>query len=276
MIRSWLRTALIGLIVVGSLALGWSGEGPEAAQAGQPGGPAPTPRAPAPSEPGVKLLVPDLVIVDIDDLRLEYADETGRRILRFSTTIGNIGDGPIEVRGRPALQSGRYRVSQRLYGSDGQVLVEPVVEQIVYHSDHAHWHLASFASYEVWRATFDGRLIMPVEVRGKISYCLFDDDPGAAAAERGYETCEPELQGISSGWTDTYASDLADQWVDLTGLKDGVYVLRSVVNPRGVLRERTRENNDLLFSFRLEGLEFSRAPLHPDPWSALPPHPDGG
>lgn len=224
---------------------------------------------------GVTLLIPDLVTSTVSDLRLIFDPNTGRRTLRFSNTIANIGNGVMELRGETAVQAGRYRVSQLLYGSNGDVLVEPLVEQIIFHSGHDHWHLDGFASYEVWRATNDGRLLDAVRVRGKISYCLFDHRAGSdTPPSANYSTCQPELQGLSPGWTDTYAQHLAGQWVDLSGLEDGVYVLRSVVNPRGVLRELTRENNDMLVAFRLSGSQFTPVSLAEDPWSLLGPHPD--
>lgn len=268
--------AVTGLGVSSGTVQAQAGAGPTAAPAGGPAAPmpSPTPQSTPEEEPPPTLLVPDLVTVAVDDLRLEFDANSGRRVIRFSNTIGNIGTGVIELVGQPSAQPGRYRVSQRLYGSDGRVLVEPIVEEIIYHAGHEHWHLASFASYEVWRATRDGRLLDPVRVRGKISYCLFDHRPAPdTPPSRTYGTCEPELQGISPGWTDTYAAHVEDQWVDLTGLEDGVYVLRSRVNPRGVLRERTRENNDFLIAFRLEGTEVTQIPVHSEPWSLLRPHP---
>ncbi|MDX1601345.1 MAG: lysyl oxidase family protein [Anaerolineales bacterium] len=274
---TWIRGIVAALVLAATLVVSLSGPGSRSAQAGKLHRPASTPVGPEEPkpQPSVRLLVPDLVTERVSDLDLIYEQETGRRVLRFSNRIANVGDGPIELRGRPALQAARYRVSQRLYGTEGQVLVEPIVDEIVYHRDHGHWHLEDFASYELWKATFDGRILTPVEVRAKISYCLFDHRPGSESApEQAYGTCEPELQGISPGWTDTYDSDVPDQWVDVSGLDDGVYVLRSVVNPRGVLRERTRKNNEYLLGLRLQGIQFSQVELHPEPWSLLPPHPD--
>lgn len=271
-----LALAVTGLGVSTGTVQAQAGDDPTATPAGGAAAPvpSPTPQSTGEEEPPLTLLVPDLVTVAVDDLRLEFDANSGRRVMRFSNTIGNIGTGVIELVGQPSAQPGRYRVSQRLYCSDGQVLVEPIVEEIIYHAGHAHCHLASFASYELWRATPDGRLLDTVRVRGKISYCLFDHRPAPdTPPSRTYGTCEPELQGISPGWTDTYAAHVEDQWVDLTGLDNGVYVLRSMVNPRGVLRERTRENNDFLIAFRLEGAKVTQIPVHSEPWSLLRPHP---
>ncbi|MDX1599931.1 MAG: lysyl oxidase family protein [Anaerolineales bacterium] len=238
--------------------------------------PAPTPdgSTAADSDVPVKLLLPDLITEEVGDLRLLYDPNTGSRLLRFSNTVANIGLGPVELRGRPASQVGRFRVLQRLYGSNGRVLAEPLVGEIIFHRGHEHWHLSSFASYEVWHATREAQPTHPARVRDKISYCLFDHRPGSETSpDPVYEDCTPELQGLSPGWTDTYAAHIADQWVDLSGLKDGVYVLRSVVNPRGVIREETRQNNEFLLAFQLQGASIRRVPVHPDPWDHLAGHP---
>lgn len=268
---------MFGLALGGILIAIWSIGGLEAVHARSHVDPAPTPGGSAASHSDipVRLLLPDVIIEKVDGLRLLYDPDTGSRLLRFSNTVANIGLGPVEIRGQPSSQAGRYRVLQRLYGSNGRVLAEHLVDEIIFHRGHQHWHLASFASYEVWHATSDAQPTYPARVRDKISYCLFDQRPGSeTSADPVYEDCEPQLQGLSPGWTDTYAAHVADQWVDLSGLEDGVYLLRSVVNPRGVIREVTRQNNEFLLAFHLQGASIRRVPVHPDPWNRLSAHPE--
>lgn len=41
------------------------------------------------------------------------------------------------------------------------------------------------------------------------------------------------IQGIQVGWTDWYPYWLDCQWIDVTGLELGPYILDVIVNPRG-------------------------------------------
>jgi len=50
-------------------------------------------------------------------------------------------------------------------------------------------------------------------------------------------------QGLSKGWTDTYRSHLEGQWIDVTGVPDGTYRLRSTADPELRLHESPRTNN---------------------------------
>ena len=50
-------------------------------------------------------------------------------------------------------------------------------------------------------------------------------------------------QGLTAGWADIYHRDLDCQWVDVTGVPDGRYILQVHVNPARVLRETDYSNN---------------------------------
>ncbi|OGO15568.1 MAG: hypothetical protein A2Z14_14365 [Chloroflexi bacterium RBG_16_48_8] len=38
-----------------------------------------------------------------------------------------------------------------------------------------------------------------------------------------YTNCAAHFQGLSPGWIDVYENSLPDQWVDITGLPNGIY-----------------------------------------------------
>jgi hypothetical protein len=51
-------------------------------------------------------------------------------------------------------------------------------------------------------------------------------------------------QGLHVGWEDVYTSDLDCQWIDITGLAPGSYVLSVVVNEEHYLPESNYNNNE--------------------------------
>lgn len=181
--------------------------------------------------PGEACALPDLVIDEealrqsihfdeanfgADDCAVEEGcvGATGaRRLLRFTLSVANEGEADLLV-GDPARTA----------------LAE-------WSACHEHFHMAEFATYRLLAA--DGS----VAARGhKQAFCLMDTEPrsGAGPAEARY-TCE--FQGISRGWSDAYGSGLDCQWVDVTGVPEGEYVLEVEVNGAGRYRERDRSNN---------------------------------
>lgn len=234
--------------------------------------PMPTESPPEGKEGDGRLLLPDLVTMEPTNLRLVRDRAAGRVILRFSNTIANVGEGPIDLRGRATDESHRYRVSQLMRHTTFQYQVQPVDDYIMFHTHHNHWHLDGFARYELWSMTSDGYLKEVLSLQGKVSYCLLDGHRmEGSSTPASYTTCNPRRQGISVGWSDTYTWDLSGQRVELSGLEDGYYVLRSVVNPRGVLRETRLDNNDVLLAFELDGFRTAEAELAADPWAKLSP-----
>jgi hypothetical protein len=190
----------------------------------------------------------------------------GRLVYRFDAVIANAGgtldlystDGgatlnqvlwpggrpPAGDQPTPVAPPGTQNLANALQGN-----------RFVYSSavGHWHWHYDLAARYE---------LLLPKgkkRVTGKIGFCMFDtyDFANNETYFRGSGTqtndwCRPKLpsakfvrMGISPGVGDYYAAQLADQWIDVTGLKPGSYVLRAVVNPGGRLIESDATNNAL-------------------------------
>jgi hypothetical protein len=119
--------------------------------------------------------------------------------------------------------------------------------------DHRHWHLIGFARYEL--RTLGG----PVVRRDrKTGFCLGDRYkvhgalrlPGFQPFPLQGDTCgmrQPGLRGlfagISTGWGDPYGAQLEGQFIDVTGLPPGMYVLTHRANPARVLLESSYEDN---------------------------------
>jgi Lysyl oxidase len=136
-----------------------------------------------------------------------------RRLLRFSTTSSNIGDMDL-VLGDPKSAEG-----------------------FQFAPCHGHYHFEHFARYELVDAS--GAIVAEGH---KQAFCVLDSTPvlpGVAVLPRYH--CE--FQGLQRGWADTYSSNLDCQWVDVTGVPSGRYLLRVSVNPERVLPESDFSNN---------------------------------
>ncbi len=205
-------------------------------------------------------LYPDLKTLKPFDLRFGTATINGttHKVLRFSNTAWNAGQGRLELRASTvSTASGKKsRVNQRIYDNAGGY-TDKYVGDMVFHEAHNHFHFENFANYQLWtRADYDNWLASGM-ARGqaikrgtKTTFCLMDTYrvqalPGSPTSAY-YTQCGNTLQGISVGWGDTYGYNLPDQWIDLgtsSYLSDGDYVLRSVADPKNVLYESANKGD---------------------------------
>jgi hypothetical protein len=59
--------------------------------------------------------------------------------------------------------------------------------------------------------------------------------------------------GLSIGWGDAYFYDIAYQWVDITGLRNGRYRLTATADAQNWFRESDDSNNFTWTDLRLRG-----------------------
>ena len=108
-----------------------------------------------------------------------------------------------------------------------------------YSSCHDHYHFRDYADYRL--LDMSGNIV----ARGhKQAFCLVDlwKPPGLRGdADPQFLHCG--FQGISAGWADVYHRGLDCQWIDITGVPSGRYVLEVVVNPARVIEEHNYANN---------------------------------
>ncbi|XP_029019912.1 protein-lysine 6-oxidase-like isoform X1 [Betta splendens] len=107
-----------------------------------------------------------------------------------------------------------------------------------WHSCHNHFHsMDEFSLYEL----LDAHTQSHVAEGHKASFCLEDTscDPGYY---RRY-ACTSHTQGLSPGCYDTYNADIDCQWIDITDVSPGKYVLKVTVNPRQQVPESNFNNN---------------------------------
>ena len=127
-------------------------------------------RALAPDRPATGPAYPDLGMARLADFTLDRPGD-GRVLLRFSATIVNVGQGPMELNAARSIASGPFSVSQKLYGADGNVSVATPGVSLVYGGDgHNHWHINNLESYELKRLD-NG---VKVGTAAKSGFCFFD------------------------------------------------------------------------------------------------------
>ena len=202
----------------------------------------------------------------------ETLEQGARRCLRFDQAIANHGDGPFELRYRLDGLLTDPNLNQRIYRSDGSFW-ERKADTYEFHPTHAHFHYKNFAQAKLWRADADGRRIgrAPVRTGRKNGFCMedvenyaFGEKGDAARTYTPPECVTPSyinlagreasmVNGISVGWADVYNWFLADQFIEISGLDDGYYVLESVADPADTVVEIDDSNNTASSLIRLCG-----------------------
>jgi hypothetical protein len=200
------------------------------ADAGGPSGPAVCGFTPcAPGAPCADL------IIDEDDLRASTVIDTRtfaptdcavvegcitqtgtRRLLRFDTATANIGTGDLVV-GSPTAGV-CFEFSQC----------------------HQHYHFLGFSQYTLYQS--DGTTV--AATGHKQSFCL--EDVEQYQADPAPDPATPFTcmnQGLHVGWEDVYPNDIDCQWVDITGVPAGNYLLKVAINTAGYLPESNYTND---------------------------------
>jgi glucose/arabinose dehydrogenase len=202
--------------------------------------------------------LPDLVQAAPSALEITRAGTRTQPVYRlgFESAVENLGDGPLIINGhRPGLETKAMDADQVVErdGAPQQVIPGAAQLRYVVSPDHRHWHLLGFDRYELRRA---GRRAPAVRDR-KTGFCLGDRYPATRRSLPGAPPnpvytgrCglgEPELlgiqEGISVGYGDNYQANLEGQYLPLTGLRSGRYVLVHRVNAERGLRELDYKNN---------------------------------
>ncbi len=162
-----------------------------------------------------------MTVIDADDQCLVDEGCIGalglRRIIRFGTRIGNVS--------RADFQLGVPREG---------------VDHWNWDMCHSHFHFEAYADY----ALIDPETGEPLDVGHKNGFAVIDSgvyDPEIAV--RGCRGYNPREQGITAGCQDTYGRTLPCQWIDVTGVPDGVYDVVVTTNPDRVIPEAHYGNN---------------------------------
>ncbi len=262
--RLWSLAAVVSA-ATSLVALSLLGAGVVSAQPAGPGDGAKAPR-----------LRPDARALPAKDLSI-VRNAAGRRTIRFESGLANTGRGVIEVRPNDNDDCSRKErhATQILYRDRNRNgwynrgvdtgFARHAAGCMVFHPTHDHWHFEAAARYALWHPGRD----KPLVVKGrKMSFCLRDsrrvpDRWQTRNYAEFYGACSQRTrQGISIGWVDVYQSYLPGQFLTLPrNLADGLYCLRTTVDPRDLLLESDDDNNASVRSVRIRGDRVSAKPF---------------
>ena len=146
-----------------------------------------------------------------------------RRYLIFDTQSRNIGNADLYL-GSPASNT-----------------------NFVFQTCHGHYHFRDFADYRLVNSAGQAAAI-----GNKVGFCLLDSLRWSSSAST-IARYDCNNQGIQAGWADVYTANLSCQWVDITAVPPGNYLLEVEVNPVGRLPESPRTNNLARMSVIIDG-----------------------
>ncbi|XP_061621666.1 lysyl oxidase homolog 1 [Phyllopteryx taeniolatus] len=107
-----------------------------------------------------------------------------------------------------------------------------------WHSCHQHYHsMDEFSHYDLLEVS-SGRKVAEGH---KASFCLEDTTCDFGHLKR--YACTSHTQGLSPGCYDTYNADIDCQWIDITDIQPGNYILKLKVNPKFLVMESDFTNN---------------------------------
>lgn len=237
-------------------------------------------------------LLPDLVIIPFFTQRQiqEYAwdDKQYPGQLRLAAAIGNIGYGPMEIKGTREWFCGNKKVdSSQLCPNGRQSRLK--VKQIVYTKDkdslkfneydagsmyfenkpgHNHFHVDDWVEFRLVK--MNGKRRTVVAEGNKVSFCLFTNGMFYGTDTLGkingkhfresmanyglgnYPTCNFDKQGIAVGGYDFYGMMYEGQYLQLPkGLQSGEYVLEIEIDPNLWYKESNKANNIFMMKINI-------------------------
>lgn len=217
--------------------------------------------AATPAQADVGDSLPDLAMAPLADFKIEKTPD-GRKLLRYSTTVVNIGDGAMQAEGsRASTADTEMSVNQRIFNSlSGSRVVSTPAVMFFARDGHNHWHVDDLEISDL------NRLDNGIKVGSgaKHGFCFYDlvafnlGLPGAPGS-KVYTTCGTnssvltQTMGISIGWGDVYRYSLANQWVDITNVAAGRYRLTTTADLQNRFLETNETNNVTWTDLQLKG-----------------------
>ncbi len=206
---------------------------------------------------GPQQLLPDLVQEVPQSVQTqENPDVPGDWQLGFTSIVGNVGEGPMEIQGTLGANDPDMTAFQVVHLSDNSTEQLPGSIGLVHYENvldnHDHWHFQPFDTYEL--RSLDGTVVAPDQKEG---FCLVNSltipfsgvrglqsefqignqgDPGYFC-NLGHPEATSITEGISVGWADEYTPFRGGQDVDVTGVPAGRYYLVHEVNKNHSIKE---------------------------------------
>jgi hypothetical protein len=194
----------------------------------------------------------------------EQLEEDAHTCLRFDQVIANVDEGDLYmlfvIPHDPA--STAKNAFQRVFWSDSPAhFQDRLAGEWEFHEAHNHYHYTAFALSKLWATDGAGHKIgsSPARTGRKVSFCMADVEVDTWSAKgdgpRTYNAPDclfPQasdavndylIQGQTRGWADVYEWYLPGQYIEVTGVPDGIYILETLADPDGRVVESNEANN---------------------------------
>jgi lysyl oxidase len=192
----------------------------------------------------------------------ETLEDGARNCLRFDQVIANVGQAPLELRFAVPrdLDDQSTNVLQRVYWSNG-LYIDQFAGNWEFHGSHHHYHYTSFAIAYLFNSNRVGEKIGfdPVRTSEKVSFCIVDIEidawgrkgdgvrsyfaPNCLEFQEGNAQYQYLVQGLTNGWSDVYEWYLPDQYMEVSNVPDGYYVMEFCADPDNAIEELDETNN---------------------------------
>lgn len=176
-------------------------------------------------------------------------------LLRFMSSTPNVGKTDLFVGNPNNCLGSLFRFSE--------------CHQHLHFQEYADYRLWTLEGYEAWVANRDlsqptnqgnnASLLQNAVRHGELlfgrkqGFCIIDVAPfkfgDTQPGPPRYQSCSAN-QGIKVGWADQYVPLLACQFIQMTGVPEGTYVLEDHVNPEHLFPESDFTNNTAAVIFR--------------------------
>jgi hypothetical protein len=182
-----------------------------------------------------------VLLPDLDQgapYRLVVTSAGGQTRLAFGSLVKNIG-GEMLVHGNRASTGTGMTAYQTLngvtHGPVGTLHYQATPPGV---KGHNHWHFTGFMVYELRRVGRRGALVARDQKQG---FCLGDLSLRNCMHDR------PEvldvILGLGRNAEDTYSPDVEGQFIDISRVSAGTYVLKHTSNPQRTIKEARYTNN---------------------------------
>jgi hypothetical protein len=218
----------------------------------------------------------------LDADRLGAQKNLPLRCLRFDSDLVNSGAGPFEIRAYPNNGNG-IDAWQAIYNSDGSYS-ETKAGQAIFSNAHGHVHFRGFDETGLYTINPDGtpgKLAVSMPDKGRCALDTHNDRFGQQGdtpmhyvfpstcdtnanqdpADPLYANAEYFRSGISAGWDDEYPWFIPDQYIDVTRVPDGRYLIVDKVNVAHNVQESNYANDSAEACVEIRGQTASGCPL---------------
>jgi hypothetical protein len=211
---------------------------------------------------------PTSLFPDLSDIipvgGISVVQSSNGKQFQYTHDTFNGGPGPLVIQPVYNPASGTYQGTQYIYSrsSSGVWTISqqiPVAGAFIFDSDHGHFHFP-FTTYGLYAVASNGGIGAPVALSGKISFCIndsfiYDSSLPNAGQIGNLGSCNDPttLRGLNIGAVDEYDQTDPGQSISLTGVPDGTYWLKALVDPDNFFAEKDKTNNETDVKLTISG-----------------------